>query len=180
MLDLVKPLILGLGFGFLLHKAGLTHYARIVNVYRLRDLTVIRFMLAALVAGGIAIQAAVDLGLAAAVPVPSTLVLANLVGGIVFGIGMATAGYCPGTIVAEAGEGRLDAWIAGLSGLLAGAIVFGLLHPVLMPALTRVGALGRITAAELAGANPWLVLFVFTEVVVLVLVLVRRVGRGSP
>jgi uncharacterized membrane protein YedE/YeeE len=180
MLDIVKPLVLGLGFGFLLHKAGLTHYARIVNVYRLRDMTVIRFMLAALLAGAIAIQAAVDLGLAAAVPVPSTFVIADLVGGIVFGIGMATAGYCPGTIVAEAGEGRLDAWIAGLPGLLAGAIVFGLLQPVLMPPLTRVGALGRSTLAELAGASPWLVLFVFTELVVLVLVLVRRVGRSSP
>ena len=41
---------------------------------------------------------------------------------------MASAGYCPGTIVAEAGEGRLDAWIAGLSGLIAGAMLFGLLY----------------------------------------------------
>jgi uncharacterized membrane protein YedE/YeeE len=59
---------------------------------------------------------------------PSTSVLANVVGGSVFGVGMASAGYCPGTIVAEAGEGRLDAWMAGLSGLVVGAIVFGLLQ----------------------------------------------------
>lgn len=179
MLDVVTPVALGAGFGFLLHKAGLTHYARIVNVYRLRDMTVIRFMLAALLAGAIAIQAAVDLGLTAAVPVPTTFAAANVLGGLVFGIGMATAGYCPGTIVAEAGEGRLDAWVAGLAGLFAGALVFGQLQPILMPALPRVGALGRVTVAELAGASPWLVLFVFAEVVVLVLVLVRRVGRPS-
>ena len=179
MLDIVKALVLGLLFGWSLHKAGLTHYARIVNVYRFRDMTVVRFMLTALVVGAFAIQAGIDLGFAASAPIPATSMLANVVGGVVFGVGMATAGYCPGTIVAEAGEGRLDAWVAGLSGLLVGAIVFGLLQPVIMPTLTRTGALGRVTFASLAGATPWLVLLVFGQVVVLVLLLIARVGRKT-
>lgn len=179
MLDVVKALVLGLLFGWSLHKAGLTHYARIVNVYRLRDMTVVRFMLTALVVGGLAIQAGVDLGFAASLPVPPTSILADVVGGTVFGVGMATAGYCPGTIAAEAGEGRLDAWVAGLSGLIAGAIVFGLLQPRIMPTLARVGALGRVTGAGLAGASPWLVLLVFGQLVVLVLALIARVGRKA-
>ncbi|MBX3126311.1 MAG: YeeE/YedE family protein [Polyangiaceae bacterium] len=179
MLDIVKALVLGLLFGWSLHKAGLTHYARIVNVYRFRDMTVMRFMLTALVVGAFGIQAGIDLGFAASAPIPPTSMLANVVGGVVFGVGMATAGYCPGTIVAEAGEGRLDAWVAGLSGLLVGAIVFGLLQPVIMPTLARVGALGRVTFASLAGASPWLVLLVFAQVVVLVLMLIARVGRKT-
>jgi uncharacterized membrane protein YedE/YeeE len=179
MLDIVKALVLGLLFGWSLHKAGLTHYARIVNVYRFRDMTVMRFMLTALVVGAFAIQAGIDLGFAASAPIPPTSMPANVVGGVVFGVGMATAGYCPGTIVAEAGEGRLDAWVAGLSGLVVGAIVFGLLQPVIMPTLARVGALGRVTFASLAGASPWLVLLVFGQVVVLVLMLIARVGRKT-
>lgn len=184
MLQILEPLVLGLGFGWMLHKAGLTHYAKIVNVYRLRDMTVMQFMLTALLVGGILLQASVDLGLSAALLVPSTVLLANFVGGAVFGVGMATAGYCPGTIVAEAGEGRLDAWIAGISGLLAGAIAFGLLQPVIMPVLARAGALGHITFAQLLGASPWLVLVVFGELVVIVLVIVRapsqrRAARGA-
>lgn len=179
MLDIVKALVLGLLFGWSLHKAGLTHYARIVNVYRFRDMTVMRFMLTALVVGAFAIQAGIDLGFAASAPIPPTSMLANVVGGVVFGVGMATAGYCPGTIVAEAGEGRLDAWVAGLSGLVVGAIVFGLLQPVIMPTLARVGALGRVTFASLAGASPWLVLLVFGQVMVLVLILIARVGRKA-
>jgi hypothetical protein len=179
MLDIVKALVLGLLFGWSLHKAGLTHYARIVNVYRFRDMTVMRFMLTALAVGAFGIQAGVDLGFAASAPIPPTSMLANVGGGVVFGVGMATAGYCPGTIVAEAGEGRLDAWVAGLSGLIVGAIVFGLLQPVIMPTLARVGALGRVTFASLAGASPWLVLLVFGQVVVLVLMLIARVGRKT-
>jgi uncharacterized membrane protein YedE/YeeE len=179
MLDIVNAMVLGLLFGWSLHKAGLTHYARIVNVYRFRDMTVMRFMLTALVVGGFAIQAGIDLGFAASAPIPPTSILANVVGGVVFGVGMATAGYCPGTVVAEAGEGRLDAWVAGLAGLIVGAVVFGLLQPSIMPALARVGALGRVTFASLTGASPWLVLLVFAQVVVLVLILIARVGRKT-
>jgi uncharacterized membrane protein YedE/YeeE len=179
MLDIVKALVLGLLFGWSLHKAGLTHYARIVNVYRFRDMTVMRFMLTALVVGAFAIQAGIDLGFAASAPIPPTSMLANVLGGVVFGVGMATAGYCPGTIVAEAGEGRLDAWVAGLSELVVGAIVFGLLQPVIMPTLASVGALGRVTFASLAGASPWLVLLVFGQVVLLALMLIARVGRKT-
>jgi uncharacterized protein len=165
MMDVAKGLAFGFLFGWMLHKAGLTHYARIVGVYRLRDMTVIRFMLAALLVAAFVLQAALDLGVAHALPIPTTFVVANLVGGLVFGVGMATAGYCTGTVVAQAGEGRMDAWIGGLPGLIVGAIVFGLLQPHLMPALTRTGGLGRATLAGLTGARPWLVLLVFGQVV---------------
>ena len=45
-----------------------------------------------------------------------------------------------------------------------------------MPALSRVGALGRVTSAGLAGANPWLALLVVVEPVALALALVARAG----
>ncbi len=177
MFDILNPLVLGVLFGWALHKAGLTHYARIVNVYRLRDMTVMQLMLTALVVGGVLIQAGIDLGFASQAPVPPTSMLANVVGGLVFGVGMATAGYCPGTIVAEAGEGRVDAWLAGMSGLIVGALAFGLLQPLIMPSLMRVGALGRVTFAGLVGASPWLVLLVFGQ---LVLLLFLWLARDTP
>ncbi len=179
MSEIAAPIVLGIAFGWVLHKAGLTQYARIVGVYRLRDMTVIQFMLTALVVAGVLVQAAVDLGLASALPIPPTYLVANLVGGAVFGVGMASAGYCTGTVVAQAGEGHLDAWIGGLSGLIVGAMVFGLLEPRIMPALTRVGALGRPTLATWTGASPWLLLVVFGEVVALVLYLIARRSRAA-
>jgi hypothetical protein len=179
MMAIAQALGLGFLFGWMLHKAGLTRYATIVNVFRLRDLTVIRFMLVALVVGGIGVQLLLDLGVAHGAPVPSTRLAANLIGGIVFGVGMATAGYCPGTIVAQAGEGHLDAWVAGLGGLIAGALGFGLLQPIVMPRLATIGAFGRVTVAELVGASPWLVLLVFAQVVA-VLALVGGLWQGEP
>ena len=134
MKDIVPAVLLGAAFGWSLHKGGLTHYARIVNIYRLRDLTVLRFMLTALLVGSVGIRLGLELAPAVNLPLPASALLANAAGGVVFGIGMAAAGYCPGTIAAEAGEGRVDAWLAGLSGLLCGALLFGWLQPYVMPA----------------------------------------------
>jgi len=40
MSEIAASVAVGFLFGWALHKAGLTHYARIVNLYRLRDATV--------------------------------------------------------------------------------------------------------------------------------------------
>ncbi len=166
---IAEALALGFGFGWLLQKAGLTEYRRIVGVYRLKDATVIRFMLAALVVAAFLVQAAVELDLAAPLPIPPTHAAANLVGGVIFGIGMATAGQCTGTVVARAGEGGIDAWLGGFPGLITGAILFALWEPRGMAALARWGDLGRTTFAILLQADPGLVLIVFAEIVALVL-----------
>ena len=179
MMDMLGALILGFLFGWALNKAGLTHYSKIVNVYRFKDLTVMRFMLSALAVAAVLIQLGLSLEFTQHLPIPPTSMMANLIGGVIFGVGMATAGYCPGTVVAEAGEGRLDAWIAGLSGLGVGAILFGLLYPTLMPPLAKLGFLGRITFADLLGANPWLITALFVQFVVVVLLLIARVGTVS-
>lgn len=177
MIQVGMPLLLGFLFGWMLHKAGLTHYERIVGVYRLRDLAMVQFMLAGLVTAAVLLQASVDLGLARPLPVPPTFLLANLVGGLLFGAGMATSGYCTGTVAAQIGEGRLDALLGGLPGLLAGALLFGLLEPHVMPVLARTAVLGRTSLPVLLGVNPWLVIVVFGELVVLVLHAMARAER---
>lgn len=179
MIEILQALVFGACFGFVLHRAGLTAYARIVDVYRFRDLTVLKFMLSAIVTGAVLVETARALGLVDAVPVPASSLLANLVGGLVFGVGMALAGYCPGTIVAEAGEGRLDAVGPGLLGLMVGAMVFGLLEPSIMPALTRTSALGHVTFSALLGVHPLLLALVVAEAVLIVFVLVERAPDES-
>jgi len=104
-MNIVAPLVIGILFGLLLNRAGLTRYDRIVGVYRLTDLTVLKFLLTAIVVGAISVLGAQALGLTDAVPIPGTHLGADVLGGGLFGIGMAVAGFCPGTIVAGAGTG---------------------------------------------------------------------------
>lgn len=180
MTEILIALFIGVAFGIALHKAGLTHYATITDIYRFADWTVLEFMLTALVVAAPLIQGAVDLGLMETPAAPETRLLANALGGVVFGVGMALAGYCPGTIVAEVGEGRLDALVGGSTGLFVGAIAFGLAYPLVVPTLGRIGALGHVTIASLTGASPWLVIVIFGEIVICVLMAIRSSSVRGP
>jgi len=86
-------LCLGAFFGFALNKAGLTQYNKIVNQFRFTDMAVLKFMMTALVVAMIGLYGLRGLGLVTFPPVPSTYILGNLVGGLIFGIGMALTGY---------------------------------------------------------------------------------------
>jgi uncharacterized membrane protein YedE/YeeE len=86
-------LVLGAAFGFSLNKAGLTRYNKIVNVFRFTDMTVLKFLMTTLVVAMIGLYALRGLGLIAFPNVPATYVLGNLIGGLIFGVGMALAGF---------------------------------------------------------------------------------------
>jgi len=86
-------LILGLAFGFALNKAGLTKYHKIVNQFRFTDMSVLKFMMTALVVAMIGLFGLRGLGLVTFPTVPATYIVGNLAGGLLFGVGMALTGY---------------------------------------------------------------------------------------
>jgi len=93
MMNYVLALLLGIGFGFSLNKAGLTRYNKIINVFRFTDLAVLKFMMTALVVAMIGLYTLRGLGLIQFPNVPATYIAGNLIGGLIFGIGMALTGY---------------------------------------------------------------------------------------
>ncbi len=92
-MTIIAPLLVGFGFGFLLHKSGMTQYHKIVNAFRFTDMAVLKFMMSALVTGMIGIYGLKALGWAAVIPVTPTYIVGNVVGGLIFGVGMALTGY---------------------------------------------------------------------------------------
>lgn len=93
MTNYIFALILGILFGFSLNKAGLTRYNKIVNVFRFTDLAVLKYMMTALVVSMSGLYALRGLGLITFPNIPATYLVGNLVGGLIFGVGMALAGY---------------------------------------------------------------------------------------
>jgi len=85
--------VLGVFFGFSLNKAGLTKYNKIVGVFRFTDLAVLKFMMTALVVAMIGLYSLRGLGLIVFPAVPATYIAGNVIGGLIFGIGMALTGY---------------------------------------------------------------------------------------
>ncbi len=161
MSNLWIALVLGVVFGFLLNKAGLTSYHKIVNVFRLTDMAVLKFMMSGLAVAMIGLYGMRAFGWITFPAIPATYVVGNLLGGLVFGVGMSLAGYCPGTCVAGAGEGRVDYLIPGILGFLTGAVVFGLTYPTVFPQISRLAAYGNVTLGQLWNVNSWLLITVF-------------------
>ncbi len=93
MTNFITALVLGGFFGFSLNKAGLTKYNKIVNVFRFTDMAVLQFMMTALVVAMSGLFALRGLGLITFPAVPATYVVGNIVGGLLFGVGMALTGF---------------------------------------------------------------------------------------
>jgi uncharacterized protein len=169
-------LILGVLFGFALNKAGLTRYTKIVNQFRLTDMTVMKFIMTALLTTMVGLFPLKMMGIIKFPAIPATYVVGNLVGGLIFGIGMAGAGFCPGTAVAGAGEGKWDYIVPGLLGFLTGAVIFGLTYTGFMPQLLKIANYGGVTLPELWNINSYLAIFVFALLSVALFYMIDRMG----
>jgi uncharacterized protein len=172
----IIALFLGVFFGFSLNKAGLTKYHKIVNVFRLTDMAVLKFMMTALVVSMSGLYLLRGLGLVTFPNVPATYVVGNLVGGLIFGVGMALSGYCPGTCAAGSGEGKLDYLIPGLLGFLVGAAIYGLTYQQIFPAISAIANVGNVVIPDLWNLSPYLTVVFFALMAMFLFYLIDRVG----
>ena len=125
--SLIVALIIGFGFGFALERAGLGNARKLAGQFYLTDLTVLKVMFSAIVTAMLGAFWLGKIGVLdlTRVYVPETFLVPQVVGGLVFGVGFALAGLCPGTSCVAAATGRGDGAmvVAGMFGgvLLAGA-----------------------------------------------------------
>lgn len=167
----------GLVFGFLLQKGGATRFDVIVGQFLLRDFTMLKIMLTAIVVGGVGIWTMHGLGWIESLHVKSAHLLANALGGGLFGVGMAVLGYCPGTGVAALGDGSRHA-LWGVLGMLFGAALYAEVHPWVAAHILPVGDLGKATLASEAGASPWWFVLVVALLAVGVFAFLEKRERG--
>jgi len=155
--SLVVAFLLGIGFGFFLERAGFGSAGKLVAQFYLDDMAVFKVMFTAIVTAmlGVTYLAWVgwlDLSLVYLVP---TYWVAQVVGGLLLGVGFAVGGYCPGTSIVSTATGRIDGLVY-VGGFAAGTLAFAMAYPVLK-GLTVAGALGTKTLPEVTGL-PWGVL----------------------
>jgi hypothetical protein len=153
----VGRLLLGLGtgtiFGFLLHKGRAAEHEGISDQLLLEDSSMVKIMATASAVGAAGTQVLQEAGLTEGKlkPLnPGGIVL----GGALFGAGMALLGYCPGTNMAAIGRGHRDA-VAGAIGMMGGAMAFVRLYPHLKPVIEK-GGMGKKTIPGLTHTSPWL------------------------
>lgn len=151
---LALGLVTGIVFGVLLQKGRASKHSVIVGQLLFRDWTVLKIMGTAIAVGSVGVYALHAAGLTQLAVKPAQMG-GILIGASCFGLGLALLGYCPGTTVAAAGEGKVDA-VAGLGGMLAGALVFVLARPLTGAIQSAVADWGKVTWPSWSGTSPWL------------------------
>lgn len=146
--SLVLAFVIGIGFGFALERAGFGSAKKLVAQFYLTDMAVFKVMFTAIVTAMLGVTflswiGFLDLSLVYLTP---TFLVPQIVGGLVLGAGFVIGGYCPGTSVAAAATGRLDALMLML-GALAGTLLYAEAYPLVKP-LHEMTAMGAVTIPQ--------------------------------
>ncbi|GAB7080021.1 YeeE/YedE thiosulfate transporter family protein [Megalodesulfovibrio paquesii] len=152
-MDLVWGLVTGVLFGVLLQRCRVQRYDKQLGALRLKDMTIVKFMLTTVVVGAVGLHL-LDLFGLVQFSIKSFNVGGVIGGGLLFGLGWGLCGYCPGTAAGALGEGRLDGLWAIL-GMLVGAGIFAELYPFFQRTILAWGDLGKLTLGQLLGTGPW-------------------------
>jgi hypothetical protein len=146
---MVLILIFGFLFGAILQYANLNRYNVISGLAILENFTVAKAIATAIGIGAILLSIEIGLGFAS-YHVKPFLLAGIVLGGLIFGTGMAILGYCPGTLAISAAEGSVDAVVGIVGGLCA-----GLVYTLLVPSLKEFSGpdLGTISLQTIIGSN---------------------------
>ena len=155
-------LLLGLGFGFCLERAGFGSARKLTAVFYLWDMAVVKVMFTAIVTAMVGLFLLSTLGLMdlSELYIEPTSLAAQALGGLVFGAGFIVGGYCPGTSIAAMATGRKDGMAFAL-GMLAGVTVYAEFTPGI-EAWIKEGSIGELTLPTLTGIGMgwWALAFV--------------------
>ena len=151
--DLALAFALGTGFGFALERAGFGSARKLTAVFYFYDMAVVKVMFTAIVTAmtGLALLAAVGMLDLGELYIEPTSLVAQAVGGLVFGAGFILGGYCPGTAIAAVATGRKDG-IAFALGMLAGVMAYVELTPGI-DGWIEANAQGEMTLPSVTGLS---------------------------
>ena len=152
MTALILSLIAGVAMGALIQRVRASSPAMIAANLRLENLSIIKFMATTIAVGAILayLTMAVVGRDAMHFDIKPTYVVGVLLGGLIFGVGFGLGGYCPGTCVVGAGEGRKDAFFAVLGGVV-GAFLFTILFTSVIAPMNKLLDYGKLTLDQLLG-----------------------------
>jgi len=169
--QLLLGAVFGIIFGFLLQKGGVAKYEVLIGVLLLKNFTVVKVMLTAVVVGMLGVNFMHYKGIVK-LHLKPTQYYANIIGGLIFGIGFALSAYCPGTGAAALGQGNFDA-IAVIFGLLAGSYIFALFSGPISRTIQSWGNAGELTLDQVFQLPKPIFILGFSLVLVIALLVLQ-------
>ncbi len=159
-------LAMGIVFGFALEKSRVFEPGMIVGQMQLRNFIMLKVFLTAVATGAAVLAALNGVGIVKLQP-KAALYAADIVGGLLLGAGIALAGSCPGTVLAQVGAGYRDALFT-LAGGICGAVAYSYATPALSGTFLAAGS-GKLVLSDLIGLPYWQGAITLAGIIVIVL-----------
>jgi uncharacterized membrane protein YedE/YeeE len=128
-------LLLGIAFGFTLTRSEVLSWFRIQEMFRFQSPRMYLIIVSAIVVAAASLQIIKRMGVKTVSGEPIVIPPKSLgqgvryaAGGLIFGLGWALAGACPGPLFALVGNG-VTVMIVAIGSALAGTWLYGLLRP---------------------------------------------------
>ena len=176
-------LLIGMLFGFILERAGFGSSRKLAGVFYLKDMTVIKVMFTAVIVTMLGLAFLLRGGWLTIdhVYFLPTKYGAQIVGGLLFGVGFVVGGWCPGTAAAGLAGGKLDALIF-LIGVVIGSIGFNELFGLIKPLYTVSNA-GQRFVYDSLGLSQGAFIIAFTVIGIICFSLCeyaeRKIGKKA-
>ena len=127
-LGLIVAVLIGLGFGFVLERAGFGRADKLAAQFYLRDMRVFKVMFTAIVTAMLGLVIASAIGLTNLRDISESIasltwIWPMLIGGFVLGAGFIISGYCPGTSIVAMASGNVDGLFT-VGGVITGTFLY--------------------------------------------------------
>jgi len=160
-------LVMGIVFGFALEKSRVFEPGVIVGQMQMRNFIMLKVFLTAVATGAVVLAALNGFGIVKLAP-KAAMYYADVIGGLILGAGIALAGACPGTTLAQIGAGYRDALFTLVGGLF-GAVAYSYAEPLLSKTLLGQSS-GKLIFSQLIGIPYWAAALGLAAVLALALV----------
>lgn len=175
-LQLFLGLIMGISFGFLLHKGGVTKYGIILAQLRLTDFTVLKIMLSAVIVTMLGISYLYPNGKVKLQVKPGSI-KNSAIGGLIFGLGFGMLGYCPGTIAGAVGSGSVDGLVGGIVGIIVGSGLYASMYQTLKnKKIITEDSFSKKSLFDSIQGNPFKYTLPFSAILIAIMIIVEIMG----
>ena len=164
--------LIGVIFGGIIQYTRVDKFEKIAGFAMLKDTIVPKMLFLTVGLTSVALYFLIDIG-AAHYHIKPLIYQGLIIGGIIFGIGMAILGKCPGTGPISIAEGRIDVMVAAIGGILGG-LVFTLFYDDFFKPLMGE-SYGKTILPELFQGHEQLTVLIFGLVLVAVAILIPKV-----
>jgi len=132
--NLLFAFLIGIGFGFVLERAGFSSSRKLVGIFYGYDTVVLKVFFTAGITGMLGLLffslfGWIDLDL---IYINPTFLYSTLFGGVLMGAGFIVGGFCPGTSICAASIGKIDA-LFFILGIYLGVNLFNEIYPLVEP-----------------------------------------------